>query len=297
ATDPAVYGFETDTQGWESNGEPIVTLTKSSEQHFAGDSSLSVAFNAAGFASVEVADTGVLPGQKITLHLYLPAASGIEWIQTFAKGGSDGAWEWHGNWIPVEGLELGAWNTVTVEIPADAQPLYGLGLELYAPQPNAGTVYLDSVDYSFPPDTGYYTFEASTDGWESFRDPIVQLSTSTAHRFAGNKSLALAIDGAGLAAVGTMTPAVQAGDTVTFHIYVSADANIDWIQPFAIEGEAGNWAWHGNWQPIENLQLGAWNTLTLTVPENATPLDAIGLEVSAPESYTGTIYIDSVSVE
>jgi probable HAF family extracellular repeat protein len=143
ATDAAVFNFESGAQGWVSNGEPIIQVSKSTEQRLAGKGALAIAIDDAGFASVTVARPSAQPGQPITFRIYLPADAGIEWIQPFARSGR----EWHGNWTFIGNLQLGAWNTITVDVPQDAAGLEALGLELFIPDPYTGVVYLDSIDY------------------------------------------------------------------------------------------------------------------------------------------------------
>jgi len=144
-------------------------------------------------------------------------------------------------------------------------------------------------------DSAYYNFEADTQGWSNAGEDILTVSTSTAQKFAGASSLAIQISTGGFGRVAVATPPVPAGRTLTFHIYLPADANMDWIQPFAQEGEAGGWNWHGNWQPLSALQLGAWNTITVQVPDEAQPLNMVGLELYMSQTYSGTVYVDSVS--
>jgi len=294
--DRAYYNFETDTQGWSSAGENIITVSTSTAQKFAGTSALAIQINNAGFALVRVRNPSAHAGQSITFHIYLPADAKIDWIQPSAQEGAAGNWRWHGKWQPIETLALGAWNTITLDIPADAQALDAIGLELYMSQPYAGTVYIDSIDFASPPaDAAIYNFETNTQGWTSVGDDIVTVATSSAQKFAGVNALAVQINGGGFASVAVPMPTASAGQTITFHIYLPAGANLDWIQPFAQQGEAGGWHWNGNWQPLSTLQLGAWNAITVQVPSDAKPLDKIGVELYMSQPYSGTVYIDSVS--
>jgi hypothetical protein len=106
--------------------------------------------------------------------------------------------------------------------------------------------------------------------------------------------LAIHVTGTGLARVAVENPSVQPGDTITFRVFIPEGAGIDWIQPFAIEGAAGSWAWHGNWQPVGALQAGAWNTITVGVPAGAHAIAALGIELSISQASAGTVYVDSV---
>jgi probable HAF family extracellular repeat protein len=146
-----------------------------------------------------------------------------------------------------------------------------------------------------PSDSAYYNFETDAQGWANRRQPIITVSTSTAQKFAGSSSLAVQIVGTGVASVGVGSPPALAGKTVTFHIYVPADANFDGLQPFALEDASGGWAWHGIWKPLDHLQRGAWNTVTLAIPSTAKTFWSLGVEINQSQSYQGTVYIDSVS--
>ena len=143
-------------------------------------------------------------------------------------------------------------------------------------------------------DAAQYHFETDTQGWSSTAEPIIVVSTSTARAFAGRQALAVGFSSEGFASVAVMQPPVPAGRTVTFHVYLPADTHLDWIQPFVLEGLEGNWRWSGNWQPVAGLLSGAWNTLTVDVPVDATSLWSMGVEFHASQPNTGTAYIDSV---
>ncbi|HTE40695.1 MAG TPA: hypothetical protein VK629_07690 [Steroidobacteraceae bacterium] len=145
--DTAYYNFEAGQQGWGSNGEPVIALSTTPAKKFAGDNSLAIQVHDSGFASIRVSSPPILPGKIVTFHLFIPEDAQIEWVQPFAQQGAEGGWNWHGNWRAIESLQLGAWNTLTVEVPADAQPLNAIGVELYVTAPFAQPVYVDSVGF------------------------------------------------------------------------------------------------------------------------------------------------------
>jgi hypothetical protein len=155
-------------------------------------------------------------------------------------------------------------------------------------------VFVDSVDYGVPPDTAQYNFEGDTQGWRS-GDSSASVSTSIARKFAGRSSLAITTDNATFASVQAPSAAVGAGNTITFRVYLPVDAPINWIQPYAQEGAAGNWNWHGNWTPVGGLQVGAWNTITVDIPANAQAIEFVGVQFSMSQPYSGTVYVDNVS--
>jgi hypothetical protein len=82
---------------------------------------------------------------------------------------------------------------------------------------------------------------------------------------------------------------------VTFHVWIPSGSALASIQPFVLQGASGNWTWTGNWQAASSLKTNAWNTLQVTVPANAAPLFQLGVQVATGASWTGTIYVDSVS--
>ena len=82
---------------------------------------------------------------------------------------------------------------------------------------------------------------------------------------------------------------------MTFRIWFPSGSGLSSLQPFVLQGASGNWAWTGSWRAISSLTANAWNTITVTVPSNAQPLFQMGVEVVTGSSWTGTIYVDSVS--
>jgi probable HAF family extracellular repeat protein len=143
-------------------------------------------------------------------------------------------------------------------------------------------------------DVTQYNFEVGTQQWQSTGEPIITVSASKARAYTGVQSLAVQFNDGGFASVAVATPPVPAGRLVRFRVYLPADALIDWIQPFVLEGVDQGWRWSGNFRPIAELKLGAWNTIHVRVPENAGPLWALGVEFYASHPYTGTAYVDSV---
>ncbi|MBC7983015.1 MAG: hypothetical protein H7Y02_04085 [Candidatus Obscuribacterales bacterium] len=143
-------------------------------------------------------------------------------------------------------------------------------------------------------DSAHYHFEYTTHSWYNEGQPIASITSSTTQKFAGSASLAVQFNGSGFVSVGAMYPPLLAGKTVAFHLYLPANATIDWVQPFVLEDYAGGWAWHGNWQLVSNLQRGAWNTITVNVPASAQPAWRLGVEFYTSQPYNGTVFIDSV---
>lgn len=146
-----------------------------------------------------------------------------------------------------------------------------------------------------PSDSAQYNFEAGTQGWASSGAPLTSVESSTARAFAGVRSLAVNVAGSGAARVAVGSPTTPAGRVVSFHVWIPSGSGLSSIQPFALQGASGNWAWTGTWRAASSLTANAWNTITVTVPSNAAALFQLGVEVSAGTSWTGTIYVDSVA--
>jgi hypothetical protein len=147
-----------------------------------------------------------------------------------------------------------------------------------------------------------YHFEQDAQDWRSSSVLVTSLGSSDAQAQEGTRSLAVGLGGSvtGTATVALSSPTTAiltpAGATVTFHLWIPLGSTLSWVQPFVQQGEAGGWAFTGNWKSLGSLSLGAWNTLTVKVPENAvTPLNKLGVQYNATVPWTGMVYIDSVS--
>jgi hypothetical protein len=90
--------------------------------------------------------------------------------------------------------------------------------------------------------------------------------------------------------------AVKPGMSVSFKVYVPDGllANLNDIQPFFMDA---NWQWTGTFVSAGNLTPNAWNTVTVMVPlAAAAPFQEIGLQFDSKTSWTGTIYVDTVTL-
>ena len=148
------------------------------------------------------------------------------------------------------------------------------------------------------PDTAPYSFEAGVQSWATSGALIAGIGSSTAQAFEGTYALAVNFAGAaaGMQEVSVSLPAVPAGATVTFHVWIPTDSAIIGVQPFVLQGATGGWTWTGTYVATAALTLGAWNTLTVTTPAGAvTPLARIGVEFTTNGAWAGTAFIDTVS--
>jgi hypothetical protein len=58
---------------------------------------------------------------------------------------------------------------------------------------------------------------------------------------------------------------------------------------------SSTWTWYGVSYPISGITTGAWTTFTVTIPSGAGTVQAVGVEFNTNASWTGSVYIDSVS--
>jgi hypothetical protein len=148
-----------------------------------------------------------------------------------------------------------------------------------------GTVNNDAAEYSF---------ETGTQGWTFDQSPITSVAQSTNIAYNGGHSLAVNFNGNGTAMTEVMNPSIAAGKVVTFNVYIPTGAPMAFLQPYVQQGSAGSWTWTGNYQ-TSGIKYGQWNTLTVTVPSNASALYRIGVQFSTNASFNGTFYVDTVS--
>jgi hypothetical protein len=147
-------------------------------------------------------------------------------------------------------------------------------------------------------DTAPYNFEAGTQGWALTGALGTSVSTSTARAFAGSSSLAATLTGttSGKARIAVGSPAVPAGRTVSFKVWIPTGSRITAVQPYVQQGSAGGWAYTSKWVATTSLTAGAWNTVTVTVPSTAvSPLHQLGVEVFTDAAWSGAVHVDSVS--
>jgi hypothetical protein len=148
------------------------------------------------------------------------------------------------------------------------------------------------------PDTTEYNFESSAQGWTSTGGLLTSVAQSSAEAYAGSYSLALNIKATGADSqyAEVLSPAIPAGKTVTFHVWVPAGCGLTAVEPYVLQGASGGWTFTGTYTPISSLTAGAWNTVTVATPANAVvPLYSLGVEVISSSPWAGTCYVDSVS--
>jgi hypothetical protein len=142
------YGFEDGVQGWASGGNPITSVTSSTEQKFAGAHSLALAFTGGqGTQDIKVGNPPVPAGRLVTFQIWVPAGHPFVFVQPFLLQNGQGNWAWKGDWHSAGDLKPGAWSAVTLQVPANSAPLAQLGLQFATNAPWTGTIYVDSISW------------------------------------------------------------------------------------------------------------------------------------------------------
>lgn len=146
-------------------------------------------------------------------------------------------------------------------------------------------------------DPAQYNFESSAQSWLANGVGVGSVAPSTDRAFAGTGSLKVVLGGAaGDGSAKVASPPVPAGATLTFHVWIPTGSTLTAVQPYALQGAAGGWAWTGNWRSIDTLQAGSWNTLTVAVPANAAALAELGVMFTLSGASGGAAaYVDSVT--
>jgi hypothetical protein len=143
---PCQYNFEADAQGWTFMNAPITGVAQSTTQAFGPTHSLAVTINgAAANAYARISNPPTPAGVTVTYHVWIPTGSQLSAIQPYVM---DHNWAWTGTIVNLGSLTQGAWNTVTVTVPAGAaMPLNELGVEFRVSATWSATCYIDSISW------------------------------------------------------------------------------------------------------------------------------------------------------
>jgi hypothetical protein len=150
-------------------------------------------------------------------------------------------------------------------------------------------------------DGAQYNFESTIQSWgmATGDGSFTSITRDTSRHFAGLASLAGAITATNAATYQLLVlpPAIPAGATVTFHLFVPTDAAIDWVQPYLQENGTSTptFRWTGNYTLATGISLGTWTTLMVVVPTPVAPLVSLGVQFHTSAAWTGTVYIDSIN--
>jgi chitinase len=157
-----------------------------------------------------------------------------------------------------------------------------------------------SVCVSSQPAPPLFDFESGVTGWTN-TGQVYTRAGSTLYAYTGQNSMAVNFNSASWSSspgtVWALPPAaVKAGSTVSFEVYVPAASlpHLKDIQAFFMDAR---WTWTSVTANASNLKANAWNQVSVTVPTNAVPaFSEIGLQFDSVAAWSGTIYVDSVTV-
>ena len=108
---------------------------------------MAVRISGSGKAAVKVLNPAAKAGQTVTMYVYLPADARISGVQPFVQQNASGGNVWTGNYQPASALKFGAWNKLSVQVPANAALLSSLGVEFTTNGTYNGSVCVDSVGF------------------------------------------------------------------------------------------------------------------------------------------------------
>lgn len=151
-SDGAQFSFEADIQSWSEIDDAGTVMnglvSLSSTQAFSGNSSLQVMLTVptTGAIYAYIAPPTSIPlGATLTFHVWLPPGASLSSIQPYIM---DANYVWSGEWIAVEDLVFGCWNTIQVPVPSTfVTPLFQMGVQFLATAGYTGIAYIDSVSW------------------------------------------------------------------------------------------------------------------------------------------------------
>ena len=132
---------------------------------------------------------------------------------------------------------------------------------------------------------------------------ISQMSVTSDKAFKGAHSLkwdvTCASTGKADITVNSNTPVLAPGKSMTFRVWIPADAPIKTIQPYVMPHDAswGTCEWNSAWASYEQLKKGDWNEFTVTLsPTSSTELvqQQFGIQIETLEQGNFTVYVDSI---
>lgn len=132
------FDFETGVDGW--SGPPMV---RSTAQKLSGTSSLAATVSGGGMFQIRRygLTNPPAPGSTITYHVWVPAVTPITSVSGQVTDGRG-----YQTSLNATNLKAGAWNTITVNVPAAAYaPINSVGVDVVTTA--ATTVYVDAVKW------------------------------------------------------------------------------------------------------------------------------------------------------
>lgn len=290
------------------------TLDVVDDPVYEGERALSVAVTGIAGANLQFSNQNIAVSGPGTYHYsaWARASEDGARIQAIADH-HGGSFSWFGNSTADLTTE---WTEITFEfeVPEESD---GAAVDAIRAthilkfEQNIGkTIYLDDVrvwkeeEEPQPEPDFVWDFEDEELGdWVLQTDPANDYSTTgeiTDERaFEGAYSVRMTIgEGASKSALINDVQEVAPGDVITYHVWVGADeiAGINGLQPFIQHGDS--WTWNDQWYGSDGLTVDDWNTISLTVPEDAGVTQRIGLQVTGIDaSSTSTVYVDYITID
>jgi hypothetical protein len=312
-----VYDFETDAQGWTSEGEGVVVTTDTA-QKITGEKSLKVtvpALAANATQTVAVASPPFWPGTVLTIHVYSPAGTDGLWVQAYTQSNNWATWDTAGN-IGVALVRAG-WTTITYTVPETFPGgLQSLGIQMgvnaQGPDFAGGDFYIDSITAEGGTAScagtgeGEHGFEADASGWTLDGDPaptdtVIAHSTDEAKTGTGSLKVSFTALPAGTPAAPTSrririeNPVAYCTQEVTFNVWMPPGSESILFQGYAqFDNYAG---WNAGALPAAITRDG-WTEQKYTLPAvGAGGLQLLGVQImnTGAAAFTGDVYIDDVS--
>lgn len=146
--DPSQYNFENGAQGWSSSGRMVRSVASSSAKAYKGRHSLAITIDASGTGEQDITSSSipVKAGTTILYHVWIPTGCSLSAIMPWMGQSASAGYKWLTNWVPMNNLKAGQWNTLTLKVPDNAAlPSTNVGLHFASQGPWKGVLYLDSV--------------------------------------------------------------------------------------------------------------------------------------------------------
>ncbi|WP_239618093.1 glycosyl hydrolase [Cohnella mopanensis] len=309
-----LYGFETDTSGWNievnnaSATAPVITTDAASE----GTHSMASTFSlgGTGFEFTKVAALDLSAATAISVKVKL--SSGQANARLYIKVGS--AWEWHDSGTPTP-VDSSGFTILSIPLTgiANLDTIQSIGVKIEAVAGGTGTAtaYVDDVYITASQPVGMsFDFETSADSWAVNNDSngayntahATGLETTTAEASKGTHSLKADFDlGVGefqIRHANALDLSTATAVTAKVKIVPGAGANLGSGVKLKLFLQSGDgWSWFDSG---EITYAGTdFNTITfdLSSVTNKNQIKALGIQVLAPgnSSGTATVYLDDVT--
>ncbi|QJD86095.1 glycosyl hydrolase [Cohnella herbarum] len=309
-----LYGFETDTAGWNievneaSATSPTITTDAASEGTHAMASTFSLA--GTGFEFTKVAALDLSTASAISVQVKL--SSGQANARLYIKVGS--AWEWHDSGTPAL-VDSSGFTTLTIPLSgiANLDAIQSIGVKIEPAAGGTGTAvaYVDDVYISIAQPTGIsFDFETAADNWAINNDgdgayntaQATGLEISTAEAAKGAHSLKADFNLGGgqfqLRHANALDLSAAASVTAKVKIVPGAAGSLGSGVKLKLFLQSGDgWSWFDSGE-IAYAGTG-FNTVTfdLSSVTNKNQIKALGIQVLTPADSTGTaaVYLDDVT--